>query len=63
MQQRGALLQLHETGAKGDSRISKKSFREPLTAPTEYLEKLTLEKFTEKILRVVDETLKEGHTR
>jgi len=41
----------------------RRALEKPLTAPIEHVEKFTSEKFMEKILRVVDETLKEGHTR
>ena len=39
----------------------RRALEKPLTAPVEHIEKFTPEKFTEKILRVVDEMLKEGH--
>ena len=38
----------------------RRALEKPLTAPIEHLKKFTPEKITEKILKVVDETLKEG---
>ena len=41
----------------------RRALEKPLTAPIEHVEKFAPEKFMEKILRVVDETLKEGRIR